>query len=72
MVLSKKDAAHGVRQLVNISNTIHSYLYRSKPAWKTIVSRAKIKSFYNCLLCCLEKILEELKKYHHHYIWKCQ
>ncbi|WP_316786571.1 hypothetical protein [Pedobacter frigiditerrae] len=62
MVLSKKDAAHGVRQLVNISNTIHSYLYRSKPAWKTTVSKTKIKSFYICLLCCLEKVLEEVKK----------
>ncbi len=62
MVLSKKDAAHGVRQLGNISNTIHSYLYHSKPAWKTTVSKTKIKSFYTCLLCCLEKVLEEVKK----------
>jgi hypothetical protein len=62
MVISKKDAAHGVRQLVNISNTIHSYLYRSKQVWKTIVSKTQIKSFYNCLLCRLEKILEEVKK----------
>lgn len=62
MVLSKKDAIYGVKQLVSISNIIHSYLYRSKPAWKTIVSKTKIKSFYRCLLCYLEKVLEEVKK----------
>ena len=62
IVLSKKDAIYGVKQLVNISDKIHSYVYHGKPDWKTKVSKAKIRSFYLCLLCCLEKILEEVKK----------
>ena len=61
MVLSKKDAMYGVKQLVNISNTIHSYAFHVKPDWKTKVSKAKIKSFYICLLCCVEKVLKEVK-----------
>lgn len=62
LIFHKKEAANNMKQLVVISDTIHHYLYRLKPAWNKGISAPQIKSIYIYVLNFLETQIEDLGK----------
>lgn len=59
---SRKRILLQVRQLVSLSNTIYSYLFRLSPSWKRKISSTKLRQVYLHFLDALEKVIDKVQQ----------
>lgn len=62
LIISKRQVAVGIRQLIVVSDTLHHYLCRLSYAWKSCKFAREIRTFYLYALNSLETLLDDLGK----------